>query len=65
MSTKLGNALLLFKKWVGSPLTSGLLHNLTQVKVKEYASQSGLFKIFKILNENAIVKLILLVGQSL
>ena len=34
MSPKLGNALPLFRKWVGSLFTSELLHNFTQVKVK-------------------------------
>ena len=38
MLTKLGNAILLFinvKKSAGSLFTSGLLHNFTQLEVKE------------------------------
>ena len=38
MPSKLGNALPLFinvRKWIGLLLTSSLLHNFTQVKVKE------------------------------
>ena len=34
-SSNLGNALPLFKKWVDSLFTSGLLDSFTQVKIKE------------------------------
>ena len=65
MPSKLEKTLPLFisvRKWVGSVLTSGLIFNFTQVKVKgRHASQSELYVLKKIIvTQNAIARLALL-----
>ena len=53
MAYKIENALPLFisiRKWVGSVLTSGLIFDFTQVKVKgTHASQSELYILKKVI----------------